>query len=453
MSLRDRIKRMTTGSFLRDVATLSLGTVGGRLISLAALPIVTRLYTPEDFSLLAVYLALVTTIAVAACLRLEIAIPLADSDDDAVRLLGLSLLAALGVGAVTLIVALVAPVAIASMLGRPQLAPYLWLVPLGIIMTASYSVLQYWATRARRFGSIARTRITQAAIGAATMLGLGWFGLAPLGLLIGNMFNIGAGGFRLGAEAIARDRDRLRLVSWQGMRATFHKFRRYPIYSTPESLANVAGVQIPVILIAALAGAEAGFLFLAMQVMTAPMSLLGSSISQVYMSRAPEELRAGRLAPFTLGIMKQLVQVGVGPLIFVGLVAPVVFPWIFGPDWARAGVIVAWLVPWMALQFITSPVSMVMYVTSRQRAMLVLTILGFFLRVGGVLISYLAFPDYLILGFVMGSIANYICAGIWITHAAGFSRAHYFDLFSSLFHWSIPSWIVLGSLMAWLINI
>ena len=139
-------------------------------------------------------------------------------------------------------------------------------------------------------------------------------------------------------------------------------------------------------MIAAHAGAEAGFLLLAMQVMTAPMTLLGSSISQVYMSRAPEALREGRLAPFTLSIMRRLAIVGVGPLIIVGVFAPPLFPLIFGQEWARAGVIVAWLVPWMALQFIASPVSMVMFVVGRQRAMLALTTLGASIRIGSILL-------------------------------------------------------------------
>ena len=88
MSFRDHFKRLTAGSFLRDIAMLSFGTIGGRLIALVALPFVSRLYSPADFALLAIYLALVNTIAVAACLRLEIAIPLAETDGDSVQLLG-----------------------------------------------------------------------------------------------------------------------------------------------------------------------------------------------------------------------------------------------------------------------------------------------------------------------------------------------------------------------------
>jgi O-antigen/teichoic acid export membrane protein len=451
--MQARLKALLNNSLVKDVSKLLTGTVTGRLIALGALPLVTRLYQPADFALLAVYLALVSTIAVAACLRLEIAIPFAETDDDAAQLLALAFLMSLGIGAIAMITILIWGAEVAAAVGKPALAPYLWLVPLGIIMAACYSALQFWATRARRFGSIARTRITQAAMGAGTTLGLGWLGITPLGLLIGQMLNIGAGGLRLGIEALRRDGPRLRGISWQGMRHQLSANRRYPLYSTPESLANVAGVQVPVLLIAAYGGVEAGFLFLAMQVMAAPMALLGSSISQVYISRAPEELRNGTLALFTLGIMRRLVQIGVVPLIFAGLLAPTVFPWIFGAEWARAGEIVSWLVPWMALQFIASPVSMVMYVTGRQRAMLVLTLAGFALRVGGVLIARAAFPEHLIIGLVFGSIAYYICVGASVCHAAGFSAVQYPKLLAAFTHWSIPAWMISGVFLIWIATV
>jgi O-antigen/teichoic acid export membrane protein len=423
-------------SFLRDVMKLSFGTLGGRLIALAALPLVTRLYSPEDFGVLAVYLALVSTLAVAACLRLEIAIPLAETEAEAANLLALALSVLTVVTALLAIPVFLMPHRIAAALGAPALAPYLWLVPLGVAMAGSYSALQFWATRARRFGAIARTRVGQAAAGVSVMLTLGWAGLAPFGLLLGNMINIGAGGISLAAGALARDGSALRrAIRPRNLAPTFRRNHRYPFFSTPEALFNVAGAQVPVLLIAAYAGAEAGFLLLAMQVMIAPMTLLGSSISQVYVSRAPQEYREGRLTPFTLSIMRKLVLVGVGPLILAGALAPLVFPWLFGAQWARAGEIIPWLVPWMALQFIASPVSMVMFVVGRQLAMLALTMLGLGLRVGAVWIALILPGAHAIAGFVIGSILYYLLVLAFVLSAAGISARQAFALPAACFDW------------------
>lgn len=442
------LARLTEGSFFRDVAKLSAGILGGRIIAIATLPLLTRLYSPEDFALLAVYLAIVSTIAVAACLRYEIAIPLSESDDEAAHLLVLSLSAALCVSLLVALSVVFFPSPIGAFFGKPALTPFLWLVPLSILMAAGYSATQYWATRARRFGLIAQTRVTQAGTGVAVMLGMGWFGLAPLGLLIGNMLNIGSGAMRLAAVALRRDLTQLRVINVSGLRKTLRRYRRYPIYSMPEALINVAGIQVPILLIATFAGAEAGFLFLAMQVMTAPMALLGGSISQVYMSRATEKLREGRLAPFTLGIMRSLIKVGTGPLIFLGITAPVVFPLIFGDQWARSGQIAAWLVPWLALQFIVSPVSMVMYVTGHQRAMFVLTSLGLIARVGGVAIAAVwAGEAFLVIGLVIGSLVYYALVLAFVTSTAGFKQTDYRALLRSLLNWVTPVSIMAAAIV------
>lgn len=405
-------QRLRVG-FLGDVLKLSFGTLAGRFIALAALPLLTRLYAPEDFALLAVYLALVSTLAVAACLRLEIAIPLVETDVEAAELLTLALLVLTLVTLVVAVAVCVTPQRLARALGTPAIAPYLWLVPIGVAMAGSYAALQFWATRKRRFGDIARTRVGQAFAGVTAMLAFGWAGLMPVGLLLGNMLNIGAGGISLGTVALRRDGIILRVVRLRNLKTTLRRNRRFPIFSMPEALFNIAGVQIPVLLIAAHAGAEAGFLFLATQIMTAPMTLLGGSISQVYMSRAPQEFRAGTLAPFTLAIMRRLVMVGVGPLILAGALAPLVFPLIFGPEWTRAGEIVTWLVPWMALQFVASPVSMVMHVVGRQRAMLILTTVGMLFRLAATWTAIIVGLDIVETFAVVSAFFYAICAAVF----------------------------------------
>lgn len=421
-----------------DVLKLSFGAIGGRLIALAALPLVTRLYSPDDFAIMAVYLAIVSTVAVAACLRLEAAIPLAEDDDDAANLLASAMAALALTSILVLLLILLIPDRLAGWLGNPAIVPLLWLVPLGIAFLGVYLAFQAWSTRFRRFGSIARTRLGQATFGVAVMLSLGWAGVAPLGLLLGNMLNIGGGGFSLGLQALRSDREKFQSVAPRRMRQTLRKYRHYPVFSTPEALFNIAGAQVPILLIAAYAGAEAGHLLLAMQVMTAPMTLLGNSISQVYISRAPDALREGALAAFTLSIMRRLVVVGVGPLILVGTIAPTLFPMIFGDEWARAGVIVAWLVPWMALQFISLPVSMVMLVVENHRMMLVLSTAGLVFRVGGVLAAQIIQIDSVV-AFVIGSIIYYIAMLIFIVASAGLSRSDIRSFFAAFFDWRVIS--------------
>jgi O-antigen/teichoic acid export membrane protein len=395
--------------FVRSVGVLVGGTVFAQALAVLVLPMLTRLYTPEDFSVLAVYASILGIISVAACLRLEIAIPLPQRDEDAANLLALALCSSAGVAGLSAIVVWLFPVQIVALVAQPKLEPYLWLLPLGIWLSSSYAALQFWTTRKKRFAIIAKTRMTQAIGGAGTQVGLGWAGIAPLGLVLGQMISSGAGIFGLARLALKNDRVVLRFVAWPDMRRIFFEYGRFPKYSMLESLANSASAHFPILIIAAtVAGPEVGFLMLTIKVMASPMGLIGGAVSQVYLARAPEELRTGTLSIFTAKILGGLVKTGVGPLVFAGILAPVVFPIIFGSQWQRSGELVCWMTPWFVMQFLASPISMTLHVTQSQRAALILQILGLVLRVGSVAIfAYLA-PNWIIESYAISGFIFYI---------------------------------------------
>lgn len=405
----------------RDLVRLVSGTLGGRLIMLAALPLGTRLYSPDDFSLLAVYLGIISMASVVVCLRFDIAIPLAANHDEAIRLLILALGFAGGIALLICIPVLLFPRQTAILINQPRLESYIWMVPAGIFLAAAYSALQFWATRARRFGSIALSRFTQSTVGVFAMLALGWVGYTPIGLIIGNILNFSSGSVRFLVDAFRLDHISIIHFRSKDLVHTFRNYYRYPLYSTPEALASVSGLQIPVLIIAAYSSSEAGYLLIAQQIINAPISLLGSSIAQVYMSRLPSELQAGRLSDFTGDILLKLIQIGVIPIILAGLVAPFAFPVILGSSWERSGEIVALMVPWITLQFIASPVSMVLNITGRQHWALSLHVFGIFLRIFPILIV-LKFPIIGVIdAFIIGSTVFY-SVYIWVViKAAGIS--------------------------------
>ena len=395
MNLRQRFAEFGTNRFVRSVGVLVGGTAFGHAITMLALPVVTRLYTPSDFSVLAVFTAVVAMVSVAACLRFDVAIPIPQSDGDAINVLGLALTCTLAVSVVLAACVLGAPDLVVGWLHQPELVPHLWLLPIGVMLAGAYSALQFWFVRKKEFASIARTRIAQSSACAGAQIGLGGLGLAPLGLLLGLMLNTGAGCVGLGYRLWRTDGKLLRALNWPQMRALFSTYQRFPKYSTLEALCNSASMQIPIIMIAALAsGPEAGFLVLAMYAMQAPMALIGNAVAQVYMSRAPEEHRSERLGSFTVDVFGGLLKTGVGPLLLAAILAPELFALVFGQEWRRAGVLVSWMAPWFVMQFLSTPVSMALHVTGHQRAALVLQWGGLVIRVAAVYAASLLARDF-----------------------------------------------------------
>jgi O-antigen/teichoic acid export membrane protein len=381
--------------FLKSVGVLAGGAAVAHGITAAALPVLSRLYTPSDFSALAVFAGLMSVCSVAAALRFDLAVPLPEREADSLTLVALGLLASIATALLVAIAVAVSSTAIAAAVQQPALAMLLWLLPLGVALSSAASVLQYWHSRQRQFSSIARSRLAQSSASAATQIGLGAIPLAPLGLLIGHVVSAGTACAWLGTRLVRESGTALRAsASLARMRQLFGEYRQFPTFSTAEALANAASMHVPLILIAKYAiGPEAGYILLAMTVMQAPMSLVGAAVGQVYVSRAADEHRAGTLGGLTAEVAGQLARLGVGPIVAAGIAAPAGFALVFGADWERAGWLVACMMPWFVLQFLSAPMGLALHVTGHLRLALALQLGGLAIRVAAVIgAAYLALP-------------------------------------------------------------
>lgn len=435
--------------FFRAVGILAGSTALGHLVTAAALPFATRLYTPADFSSLAAFSAIVGVIGVAACLRFDIAIPMPRRTAEAANLLSLSLLLA---GSISIALALIVWLfgqQLTALFGARLSPSQMLLVPVGVMALASYSALQGWLLRDSRFDTVARAKVGQSVASAGVQLGLGWQGVGAAGLMLANVVYTGGSSVWLLWRVARQHASTLRRVSVRRMIALGRRYDRFPKYSTLEALANSASIQVPLVLIAAWAvGPEAGLLLLAMQVMQAPMAVIGSAVAQVYLSQAPAAHRDGRLGAFTAEVVRKLLRLGTGPLIFAGIVAPYVFPLLFGPAWARSGWLVSWMTPWFIAQFVASPVSMALHVTGRQRTALLLQVLGLIVRILAVAIAAQAIPSVIAESYAVSGLLFYAA---YFAVVLRVTRVRLGDLGPGLARTVAvtAAWLIGGTVVAW----
>lgn len=407
-SLLDKVnaKLNAQGGFLKAVSVLVGGTAFAQGIGILSLPILTRLYSPEDFTLFAVYVSLLAILSVASCLRFEIAIPIPREDSEAVQLVLLALISSFLISIFLGSMVWIFHTEILYLLKQPDFSNLIWLVPIGVLFSGIYNSLQYWATRRKQFPVIAKTRMVQSISGVSIQIIMGAAGFAALGLIVGQIVKVSAGIRSLTISFWGEAYEFLKKLKFSNLENTFKKNDKYPKYSTFEALANSAGIQLPVIIIAAFTvGAEAGFLMLAMQIMAIPMRFIGGAVSQVYLSYAPEKYKLGKLSSYTFDCILKLVKIGVIPLIVICLLAPFIVPYVFGAKWERTGDMMIWMLPWFIMQLIVSPVSMSLHITGHQRMALMLQTIGLVIRVGGlclfgIYIDNYMFEYYAISGFI-----------------------------------------------------
>lgn len=361
--------RIRNSRFVRGVMVLAGGTALGQVISVAASPLITRLYDPEAFGILSVYASLLSIISIVAALRYEYAIPLPEDELTATELLFLSLITVIAVSSIVAIAVWLGGDGISALMGTPELQPFLWLLPVGVFIAGLNQVLTYWTIRHRDYARLARRTIGRSAGGVAVQSGLGFLGVGALGLLLGELIGRAGGSANLGIAAWQRVRHEVHGLTVRGIRRAARSYIRFPLLSSGSSLLNSAGIFLPPVLITSGYGLHVSGLFaLANRMLEVPIRLVGTSVANVYLAEAAGLLRSdpARLRRMFHRTALRLLVIGGIPAITAGLVSPWIFAIVFGEDWRDAGAYAQVLAPYIAARFVVLPISQTLNILNRQ---------------------------------------------------------------------------------------
>lgn len=402
-------------SFSTDVLKLVTGTTLAQVMVVLASPVLTRLYTPEAFGLLALFTSITKILSVVSCLRYEFAIMLPDREEEAANLLGLCLIVVTGISLLTVPLIWIGEGPFLALLNAESLADYIWFIPPFVFMTGIFLALNYWNSRSRHYGRLSMARMVSALTITGTQMGAGAVGLATGGSLISaSVFGTSVATLILGWQ-IARDDLALlrREISWGGMKAGMIRYKKFPLYESWSGLLNVASWQLPSFLLAAyFSTTVVGFYSIGFRLIQMPMDLVGGAIQQVFFQRASDAQKHGSLSVLTEGVFGVLLKIGLYPMLLLSMVGEDLFVLVFGSAWGEAGFYTQLLSVWALIWFITSPLSTIYMVQEKQGFGLKINIANFVTRLlalvaGGMLGS----ARIAILLFAISGIAvyGYLC--------------------------------------------
>ncbi|MDB5395744.1 MAG: hypothetical protein JWM91_3250 [Rhodospirillales bacterium] len=319
--------------------------MAGQLVSILLSPILTRLYSPQQFGVLSIYTALLMILVVLASLRYELTVPMARDDKDAVNLVALCICVLFGTTTVVGIVAFAFPYRLLAALwptpiDSAYITQYRGLFIAGFFCLGGYYIALYMATREGYFGAIARTRLYQGVVGPIAQIGLALLGAGAPGLVVGSIMGQSAGTFGLFQRLFRASPASLQMVSWQRMRTLAARYSRFPLVASWTALIDsVGGSQLLYLLISLTYSARiAGFIFLAERIVARPLSMLGTSILQVFMGEAGKTVLSdpAKLKSRFYQVVRQQFLFALVWIAFSNVVAALLFPKLFGAQWGDA---------------------------------------------------------------------------------------------------------------------
>ena len=361
--------------FATSIATLLTGTAVAQAIPIAATPILTRLYTPEDFGILALFMAITTLLGSIANGRYELAIMLPAEDDDAINVAALCVLIASIFSVLLLAIVILFNEQLAELMGNKEVAFWLYFVPITVWGTGFFNALNYLNTRSKNYKDIATTRVFKSIILVSINLVYGVFKSGAAGLIWGQiasqlfanlkLLKNGLNRFNLGAISVIRIKQ---------VAIKFIGFLKYNMWAV---LANNLSSNLLNILISGFYSvATLGHFSIAQKLLGIPSTVIGSAISQVYFKGAVDEKnkigKASLIFKRTTLILFALSCSAFIPLYFL---LPELFAWVLGEKWRIAGEYSKILLPFYFVRFISSSVSISVSVFQKNKLSLVINIL------------------------------------------------------------------------------
>ena len=366
--------------FRGPVLTLLSGSSVALLIAFLAEPILSRLYTPAQFGVYGYFASVMAVLITFTSLRYEDALMIPKEDKEAGAIVWLGLLL-LGFFALLTGVLSIWSGPIARLANKPDVAPYLWLVPIALLAMRGGKLAELWLTRKRRFPTISAAHLsnTTAMVSSRIAVGVPPISAGRAGLFPGTSALIG--GYILGnlvqclvtgITVIRRSGTVLRSAfSWRAIGAAARRFRRYPLFSTPATLIAALVNRLPFFVIPLFFVAQqadlVGFYQKAFACVAVPFAYFSRAVAQVFFVNAVEAQAEGKLDTTTEAVHGRLVMVLLFPALLILVGGPDIFVFVLGNQWHEAGVFAQYLVPWMFLGAVTSPLTRLFDVMQRQR--------------------------------------------------------------------------------------
>lgn len=383
--------QLKQNSFLKNVVTLTSGTVIAQLITILASPLITRLYTPVDMGILAGWLAITSILGSISTGCYDQAIVLPEEEKHAMDIVFLSCCIVAIIGVSVTIICILLKDHLVSWLKLDGISRF-WFYCIGffVLLEGIDNIFTRFSVRSKHFKLLASTQVIQQIGTNGVKICAGFQHIGAGGLFFSTIF----GQIIRTSCLIWSKRKNFINGEWTlefaGIKKAADRYKKFPIYNIWGQFFNVASVQLPIVIFTVLFSAEVvGYYSLGHRILSLPMVLIGQSVASAFLERAAkvrgdeEELKR-----ITLDIYKKLLFIGALGMSFVTFYGNFLFSFVFGEAWKEAGVYAQYISIWIIFQLSVSPISSIFSILERQGEGLFWNIMLFLSRISVLFFSF-----------------------------------------------------------------
>lgn len=403
--------------FISNIVILLSGTATAQMLNIMLSPVITRIYTPEEFGILAIFSVFLIILGVTT-LKFELAIPIASTDREATFLILVSLSISIILNISIMFLLLIFGSEVNRIFGLDSNPFIIYLVPLGAFLISVFNIFRQWSIRMSDYKVLSRATVMQSLGGNVAKILFGILSFGAMGLTVSRILSGSLGVFTLSKSLVINYKELIKKEHYQEFINLIKRYKNFPIYMTPNSLLIIFVSQIPVITIGVLYTPEiTGFYSLANTIIMLPLAILGDAIGDVFYSesakiikKSPEKVRS-KSRRLVLGLF----FISLIPTLILLLFGPRLFGIVFGETWSYAGVFSQVLSLILVTKMAFNPLNKIFELIERQKDKLYLNIAQSIMLSIIFLISYIFILDpimFLILYSVVVSIMN-ILAYLW----------------------------------------
>nr|WP_277750906.1 oligosaccharide flippase family protein [Anaerobacillus alkaliphilus] len=348
------------------MAILSSGVILAQIIALVCQPIITRLYTAEDFGVLAIVTSIVTMCIPLVTLQYQMGIVTAKDDEEA------NIVCALTFYLLCFMVLIMSIVLITIDNLNPRIFEQVgnWIyVSLPLLLFSGFAkIADSYNNRFEQYKLMSSIALIRSITSNFLKIFLGLFKVGFLGLII-SQFVATIFGIRRQSNYIISKKSEILSSTYQEMKHVAIKYRVQPLFSMPGLFVSVCSFSILPIFITSLYSIEdAGYFFLSMTILAIPLSLVSSNVGKVFFRKATlEKEKKGDFYNTFKSTVILLIFIAIVGFSILWLIAEPLFSLVFGPEWLKSGTFVKILIPLFAIRFVVTGLMHGFIISGRQK--------------------------------------------------------------------------------------